>query len=83
MDLSADAEGTISAWNEICEQFSVPRDLHSHQVDTMSLLIRGENIFCGVPTGSGKTLAQLATVLITNGKIRRCCSSTLGIAGRT
>ena len=67
MDLSAQAVTTKAAWTEICEDFAVPKILFQHQIDTISLLLGGENVFCGSPTGSGKTLPQLATVLFTSG----------------
>ena len=59
----------IDSWNTITEQYAVPKTLFKHQVDTIALLLSGENVFCGAPTGSGKTLAQLATVLFTSGTL--------------
>ena len=58
----------LASWNTIAEQYAVPKLLYKHQLDTIALLLSGENVFCGAPTGSGKTLAQLATVLYTSGK---------------
>ena len=58
----------IDAWRDICEKFAVPKSLYKYQLDTMSLLLSGETVFCGVPTGGGKTLAQLAAVLFTPGR---------------
>ena len=54
-------------WSVICENFTVPKTLHDHQVDTIVLVLDRENVLCALPTGSGKTLAQLATVLFTEG----------------
>ena len=59
----------FDSWNAITEQYAVPKTLFKHQVDTIALLLSGENVFCGAPTGSGKTLAQLATVLFTSGNL--------------
>ena len=59
----------IDSWNTINEQYNVPKTLFKHQVDTIALLLAGENVFCGAPTGSGKTLPQLATVLFTSGNL--------------
>jgi ATP-dependent helicase YprA (DUF1998 family) len=67
MDNSVVREEVQTAWVKLCEEFSVPKSLYRHQVDTIVLLLRGEHVFCGSPTGSGKTLAQLATVLFTSG----------------
>ena len=54
-------------WSQICETYSVPTTLYDHQMDTISLLMSRQNIFCGFPTGAGKSLAQLAGVLFTGG----------------
>ena len=70
MDLLTEGEVTKVNWSNICEKFPVPKSLYRHQIDTMTLLLRGENVFCGSPTGSGKTLAQLATILFTSGNTK-------------
>ena len=61
-------QNIIDAWRIICEQHAVPKSLYQYQLDTISLLLSGETVFCGVPTGGGKTLAQLAAVLFTSGE---------------
>ena len=48
----------IDSWNTINEQYNVPKTLFKHQVDTIALLLAGENVFCGAPTGSGKTFTS-------------------------
>ena len=70
MDLEVESENTRAAWSDICQNYAVPKTLHKQQADTITLLRKGENVFCGSPTGSGKTLAQLATVLFTSGCTR-------------
>ena len=67
MDLEVESENTRATWSDICQNYAVPKTLHKQQADTITLLRKGENVFCGSPTGSGKTLAQLATVLFTSG----------------
>ena len=44
-------DAITASWAGICEEFSVPKTLYRHQVDTMSLLLSGEHVFCGSPTG--------------------------------
>ena len=68
MDLSS-LETIQNTWDEISEEFAVPKVLFMHQKATISLLLGGESVFVGSPTGSGKTLAQLATVLFSKGII--------------
>ena len=67
MDLSVEREVTKVKWQDISQNYSVPKSLFDHQTDTITLLLHGEHVFCGSPTGSGKTLAQLCTVLFTSG----------------
>jgi hypothetical protein len=65
--MEIEREKIKSAWVALCQQYSVPKQLYKHQVDTILLLLGGDHVFCGSPTGSGKTLPQLATVLFTSG----------------
>ena len=67
MILSEEREKTKADWTIICESYNVPKNLYQQQIDTITLLLKGQHIFCGSPTGSGKTLAQLCTVLFTSG----------------
>ena len=67
MNLTEEREKTKADWTVICENYNVPKNLFPHQIDTITLLLKGEHVFCGSPTGSGKTLAQLCTVLFTSG----------------
>ena len=73
MDFSADAESTVRLWKEIALRYAVPTSLFKHQVDTITLLMKGCHVFCSSPTGSGKTLAQLATILFTSGRFCKNC----------
>ena len=68
MDIIEERDKIRRTWTEISDYYSVPETLYDHQVDTISLLLKGDHVFVGSPTGSGKTLAQLATVLFTKGK---------------
>ena len=63
MNFSSAVEETIAMWSVISKDCSVPTSLFQHQIDTITLLLQGEHVFCSSPTGSGKTLAQLAAVL--------------------
>ena len=67
-ELVSESEETACNWSKIASNYAVPKSLYRHQLDTITLILKGKHVFCGSPTGSGKTLAQLSTVLFTGGK---------------
>ena len=52
-----DKEQVLRDWDEVVLNHPVPRTLHEHQIDAMSLLQQGKNVFLGkYPSPPLKTL---------------------------
>ena len=54
-ELVSESEETACNWSKIASNYAVPKSLYRHQLDTITLILKGKHVFCGSPTGSGKT----------------------------